>query len=216
MQVRKSVAPTVLITTLAAVAAAGCGGSTNRAPAQTAAAASSTAPAAKPKHAPVNTNAAVAAARPTRMYKTEIFDPHLQLKIPQGWTANDIDSGAFSVFPGTDEMKSAGELTFDSGTTNRPLRARLAYLRTARGARPGPLEPLHVGPYRGFSFMTHPRKTVTFEDSGFHTNPGETLRVGAFRAGGQTITVFEVVSKGFSARAFHRAIARILPTVKLA
>src|SRR4051812_29697888 len=204
---------TVLAAMLATVTVAGCGGTTDKASTGPAAVPTASAPA--PKRAPVNTNAAVAAARPVKPFKTELFDPGLRLMLPPGWTANDIDSGAFSVFPGDDEMRSAGELTFDSGTSDRPLRPTLARLRATRHARPGPLEPERVGPYRGFSFVVHPRGTITFADSGFHTNPGEHLRVGAFRAGGSTVTVFEVASRGFSARAFHRAVARILPTVKV-
>src|SRR4051812_37004002 len=210
MQVRRAVAGVVAATL--AIVPAGCGNTTHKAPPPAAAATTTTA---APKRMPVNTNAAVAAAQPVRAIRTAVFSPRLQLKIPRGWTANDIDSGAFSVFPGDDEMRSAGELTFDSGTSDRPLRPTLARLRATRHARPGPLEPERVGPYRGFSFVVHPRGTITFADSGFHTNPGEHLRVGAFRAGGSIVTVFEVASRGFSARAFHRAVARILPTVKV-
>lgn len=201
--------PALVLALALTAATAGCGGSDE--PAHRAATTTSTA--AAPATPPVNTTAAIRAARPETTFTSVFFRPKMHLKLPRGWTGNDLDAHSLPVFPGDDEMAAQGEITFVSDLARRPLDEVVARLHAARGAHPTPIVRQTVGHYRAFRFDVRSRGTVTFEPIGIHTVPGDQLRVVAFRANGRTIAAFEFVGKGRDAAAFHAAADRVLRTV---
>jgi hypothetical protein len=198
--------------TTAVLVLAGCGSS---APQRHAAATAT--PTVAPAHAapPWFAAAAIRGARPARPATAVLFRPNLHLRIPRHWTPQEIDQGAFTVYIGKDEMASPGEITFDGALEHRSVGDAIARLRRAHGIRPAAERTYRVGTVtaRGFDTPTV-GGSAEFADSGFHTQPGDRLRVLAFRGAGRTITVFVVTGAHAPTAAFRAAAMRVLRTVR--
>lgn len=199
---------------IAALALFGCGQSkTAQQPAAPKQSSKVTATTLHPKAVAGGDNASLRAARPTHPEGSILFQPKFRLRLPAHWTANDIDEGAFTAMVGTDERKSPGALTFDGTLEHRSLAFVLRRLRAAKGLHPGPVRTYRIGRRRLQGFDAGPfKKEITFEDSGYHPQPGDQLRTMVMPLHGRTVTVY-LVSNHRHFSAFAVAAQRVLATV---
>jgi hypothetical protein len=203
------------LASIAAVALLGCGQAKKaEQPRATSASSNVTVAVPHPKSVPGADDASLRAARPTRSEETILFQPKFRLRLPAHWTANDIDEGAFTAMVGTDERKSPGALTLDGALEHRSLDVALRRLRQAKGLHAGPVRTYRVGRAHLEGFDAGPfTKEVTFNDSGFHPQPGDQLRTMVMPLHGRTVTVFVIANhRHFSA--FAAAAQRVLATVR--